>query len=135
VVQENPRIPMPTVGIDLDGTITDAPGFFTLFCNRWPGDIIIVTYRPDVESAKRDLDKYDIRYDEIVLVKSLEDIGWRLIRSICRHLNTQSNCFAKSWEVARVSSKVWALYVIVTGMRTEPQVPVFAQPLDTLNWR
>lgn len=93
MVQENPRIPMPTAGIDLDGTITDAPGFFALFCNRWPGDIIIVTYRPDVESAKRDLDKYDIRYDEIVLVKSLEDKA-RVIeeRGIAIFFDDQDEC-------------------------------------------
>ena len=37
MVQENPRIPIPTLGVDLDGTIDEAPIFFTLLCNRWPG--------------------------------------------------------------------------------------------------
>ena len=93
MVQENPRIPMPTLGIDLDGTITDAPDFFTMLCNRWPGGIIIVTYRQDVESAKRDLDTYAIRYDEIVLVKSLEDKA-RVIeeRGIAIYFDDQDEC-------------------------------------------
>ena len=106
MVQENPRIPMPTVGIDLDGTITDAPGFFTLFCNRWPGDIIIVTYRPDVESAKRDLDKYAIRYDDIVLVKSLDDKA-RVIRErgIAIYFDDQDECL-KDIPLDRVVFKV-----------------------------
>ena len=79
--------------MDLDGTIDEAPIFFTLLCNRWPGDVVIVTYRTDRESAVRDLEKFDIRYDEIILVNSLEDKA-RVIRErgIAVYFDDQDEC-------------------------------------------
>ncbi|PQO27599.1 hypothetical protein C5Y96_18910 [Blastopirellula marina] len=65
-------IPSPSIGIDLDGTIDEAPTFFRLLSHRWPGRVFIITFRDDRTKAEQRLAEFGIRYDELVLVTSLE---------------------------------------------------------------
>jgi uncharacterized HAD superfamily protein len=64
--------PHPSLGLDLDGVITDAPTFFSAWTHSWKGKVIIITYRKDREKAIRDLDERLIRYDEVILVDRFE---------------------------------------------------------------
>lgn len=57
-----------TLGLDLDGCITEAPEFFSVWTHSWPGRVVIITYRQDRQKAIDDLQNRDIRYDELVLV-------------------------------------------------------------------
>ena len=61
------RTPL-TLGLDLDGVITDAPEFFSAWTHSWPGKVIVITYRNDREKAIIDVESRNIRYDEIILV-------------------------------------------------------------------
>ncbi len=63
---------IPTLGLDLDGVITDAPEFFSAWTHSWPGKVIVITYRRDRAKAIADLDERSIRYDEVVLVNRFE---------------------------------------------------------------
>ncbi|MCO8122620.1 hypothetical protein NHH03_12810 [Stieleria sp. TO1_6] len=60
------------LGLDLDGTITDAPEFFSAWTNSWPGRVVIITYRTDREKTIRDLEEHKIRYDDLVLVDRMD---------------------------------------------------------------
>lgn len=57
-----------TLGLDLDGCITEAPEFFSAWTHSWPGKVIVITYRRDRAKAIADLDERNIRYDDLVLV-------------------------------------------------------------------
>jgi hypothetical protein len=67
------EIPMPSIAFDLDGTIDEAPIFFTVLSHCWPGSVFVITFRKDREKAVAELEKFDIHYDELVLVNSLEE--------------------------------------------------------------
>ena len=69
VVREDPG---PTLGIDLDGTITEAPKFFSVWTHSWPGKVIVITYRRDRAKAIADLNDRNIRYDEVLLVDRMD---------------------------------------------------------------
>lgn len=60
------------LGLDLDGCITEAPEFFSAWTHSWPGRVIVITYRRDRAKAIADLEKRDIRYDELVLVDRMD---------------------------------------------------------------
>jgi hypothetical protein len=60
----------PSIGIDLDGTIDEAPEFFRLLTNLWPGRIYVITYRDDYARAVADVQRHGIKYDQVVLVDS-----------------------------------------------------------------
>ena len=60
------------LGLDLDGTITDAPKFFSAWTHSWPGRVVIITYRTDREKTIRDLEEHEIRYDDLVLVDRMD---------------------------------------------------------------
>lgn len=62
----------PTLGIDLDGCVDEAPRFFQILTTTWPGDVIVITYRSDREKAIADLQKYGIRFTDVVLVDSFD---------------------------------------------------------------
>lgn len=64
--------PKPTLGIDLDGCVDEAPGFFYLLSHVWPGDVIVITYRNDRAKAIADLERYRIKYTDVVLVDSFD---------------------------------------------------------------
>ena len=57
-----------TLGLDLDGVITEAPEFFSAWTHSWPGKVIVITYRNDRQKAITDVESRNIRYDEIILV-------------------------------------------------------------------
>jgi len=63
---------IPTLGIDLDGTITDAPEFFSAWTHSWPGRVVIITYRNDREKTIADLEQLETRYDDLVLVDRMD---------------------------------------------------------------
>lgn len=63
---------LPTLGIDLDGCVDEAPIFFQVLTKIWPGKVYVLTYRKDREKAIQDLDKFQIRYDELILVDSFD---------------------------------------------------------------
>ena len=62
----------PRLGLDLDGTITEAPEFFKMLSEIWPNYVYVITYRSDYEKAKKDVDSYGINYEELILVDSFE---------------------------------------------------------------
>lgn len=64
--------PKPTLGIDLDGCVDEAPGFFHILSTVWPGDVLVITFRNDREKAIADLQKHRIRFTDIVLVNSFD---------------------------------------------------------------
>ncbi len=63
----------PAIGLDLDGTIDEAPAFFAALTQSWPGRIVIITYRDDRSKALDDLARYGVRFDELVLVSSFAE--------------------------------------------------------------
>lgn len=69
---EKLSIPYPTLGIDLDGTITENPLFFQVLSNNWPGNVVIITYRDDYNKAVKDLNGYFIKYDKLILSKNMD---------------------------------------------------------------
>ena len=61
-----------TLGLDLDGCITEVPEFFSAWTHSWPGRVVIITYRTDREKTIRDLEEHKIRYDDLVLVDRMD---------------------------------------------------------------
>ena len=54
--------------LDVDDTITYAPGFFAALCSRFDSArITIVTFRTDVTQTKEYLDSVGVRYDQVVV--------------------------------------------------------------------
>ena len=58
------------LGLDLDGTIDEAPEFFRTLSQVWPGEVLIVTHRTHAETARRDADRHGIRYHDLLIVES-----------------------------------------------------------------
>jgi len=65
--------PSPTLGIDVDGCIDEAPLFFSMLTNNWSGDVFIISLRSDLNKLKELLKEKNIRYTDIFLVKKLEE--------------------------------------------------------------
>src|SRR5438067_500363 len=72
-LKELPEMHTHSLGIDLDGCVDEAPIFFQILTNMWPGKVIVITYRDDRAKAEQVLREYRIRWDEIVLVQSFEE--------------------------------------------------------------
>ncbi len=54
--------------LDVDDTITYAPGFFAGLCDRFASArITIVTFRSDLAKTKDYLDSVGVRYDQVVV--------------------------------------------------------------------
>jgi uncharacterized HAD superfamily protein len=66
------KAPQPSLGIDIDGCIDEAPVFFQILTHRWPGDVFVVSFRKERAPAEAVLAKFNIRYDELILVDSLD---------------------------------------------------------------
>lgn len=64
--------PHPALGIDLDGCVDEAPVFFRFLTSFWPGKIFVLTYRNDYTRAEADLARFNVRYDELILVNSFD---------------------------------------------------------------
>ena len=63
---------VPTLGLDLDGVISEAPSFFATLSVVWPGRVVIITYRDDRAKTEADLARHAIRYDDLILVDSFD---------------------------------------------------------------
>lgn len=62
--------PEPALGLDFDGTITDAPVFFSLLARIWEGPVYIVTYRDNEEATLKEAASLGITNAKVVLVNS-----------------------------------------------------------------
>ncbi|XZE56382.1 hypothetical protein SH139x_002493 [Planctomycetaceae bacterium SH139] len=62
----------PTLGLDLDGCVDEAPKFFSTLSQFWPGEVIVVTYRSDRAKAIADLERHGIKFTDVVLVSSFD---------------------------------------------------------------
>lgn len=82
----------PTLGLDLDGTIDEAPEFFRILSSTWPGKVIIVTYRKDRTKAEADLKKRNIYYDQLVLADSLDKSAIIKSLGINVYVDDQDEC-------------------------------------------
>ena len=57
------------IALDIDGTITEAPAFFSLLTRAVPdARITVVSFREDGPEARRLLAELGIRYDALVLI-------------------------------------------------------------------
>jgi hypothetical protein len=63
----------PAIALDLDGTIDEAPEFFRLLSQSWPGKVYVITYRSDQAKAERDVAKFGIRCDEVILASRFDE--------------------------------------------------------------
>lgn len=62
-----------SIGIDIDGTITENIEFFRTLSTMWPGNVYIITYRDNLERTKNELDGYGIQYTDVILVKTFAE--------------------------------------------------------------
>ena len=60
--------PPPAIGLDLDGCIDEAPEFFSVLSHVWPGAVCVITYRTDQEKAEKDVARFGIKCNEVILV-------------------------------------------------------------------
>lgn len=68
----------PALGIDLDGTIDEAPEFFRLLTGLWPGPVYVITYRDDHDRALADVRSRGVRCDRVILVGSFREKAERI---------------------------------------------------------
>ena len=71
-LQGAPASPQPSLGIDIDGCVDEAPLFFQILTNCWPGKVFVISFRSDQAKAEAYLAQFKIRYDELILVPSFE---------------------------------------------------------------
>jgi hypothetical protein len=64
---------MPSLGVDLDGCVDEAPIFFGTLTKTWPGKVLVITYRDDRGKAEQFLKQHGIRWDELILVNSFDE--------------------------------------------------------------
>jgi hypothetical protein len=69
----NDNTQIPAIAFDLDGTIDEAPEFFRILSERWPGEVYVITYRTDQARAEHDVAKFGIRCDEVILVSRFDE--------------------------------------------------------------
>lgn len=72
LIAQTVEAPMPTLGVDFDGCVDEAPIFFQLLTSHWPGKVVVITFRSDRAKAEADLEEFNIRYDALVLVDSFD---------------------------------------------------------------
>jgi uncharacterized HAD superfamily protein len=63
----------PSLGIDVDGCIDESPAFFSVLTNNWTGKVFVISLRSNIEELEVFLNKQKIKYDNIFLVKKLEE--------------------------------------------------------------
>lgn len=70
------------IGLDIDGTITDYPKFFSILSKTEQFEVHIITGRgeEDRQSTIEELAAYNIRYDYIHFV----DVDWKNKGEICK---------------------------------------------------
>ncbi len=62
----------PAIGIDLDGCIDEAPEWFRVLSRIWPGRVYVITFRSDAEKARRDVERFGVHCDEVILVSRFD---------------------------------------------------------------
>jgi len=82
----------PILGLDIDGTISESCVFFATLSKWWPNKVIIVTYRKDRDKTIRDLEKFDISYDELILVDKMDKAQTILDCNIGVYFDDQDEC-------------------------------------------
>jgi uncharacterized HAD superfamily protein len=65
----------PSIGIDIDGCITDFPIFFQVLSSSWPGKVFIITMRFRKDDTELFLKNKNIRFDQIHMVNSFAEKG------------------------------------------------------------
>jgi hypothetical protein len=84
------HVPSLAIGIDLDGCIDEAPDFFRNLSQVWPGEVYVITYRNDLEKARRDVESFGIRCTEVVMVNSFAQKADEITRrGICVYFDDQ----------------------------------------------
>lgn len=63
----------PAIGLDIDGTIDEAPELFQTLTKFWPGPIYIITMHSGYPQAILYLQKFNICYDYLFVVASFEE--------------------------------------------------------------
>lgn len=63
----------PSLAIDIDGCVDEAPIFFQILTQLWPGKVFVISLRNNHEKTKAYLDSKRIRCDELVLVNFFEE--------------------------------------------------------------
>lgn len=82
----------PSLGLDLDGTITESLEFFRMLSNVWPGAVFVVTYRTDYTKTVIELDKYGIHFDKLILVDKLDKAQVIIDNKIDVYVDDQDEC-------------------------------------------
>ncbi len=72
-----PPLPCPALGMDLDGTIDQAPAFFQFLAASWPGKVYVLTYRDNKAKAEADAAALGVRA-EVVLVNRFAEKAERI---------------------------------------------------------
>jgi hypothetical protein len=85
--------PVPTLGIDIDGCVDEAPVFFRILTRIWPGQVFVVSYRRDRAKAIADLTRWEISYDQLFLVTALDEKAAVIAREGIRiYFDDQPEC-------------------------------------------
>jgi len=58
------------IALDIDGTITRYPEFFSKLSHIWDDDVYVISFRYSMDSCVEDCKKYNIKYKEIFLAKN-----------------------------------------------------------------
>ena len=61
------------MALDLDGTITRYPEFFSKLSHLWDDDVYVITFRVDMQGSVEDCHRYGIKYKEIILANKGDD--------------------------------------------------------------
>lgn len=67
-----PFFDAPAIALDLDGCIDEAPDWFRILSKVWPGVVYVITFRNDAEKARRDVARFGIQCDEVIVVSRFE---------------------------------------------------------------
>lgn len=82
----------PTLGLDIDGTITDYLDIFRFISNNWFGRVVIVSYRSDYNKTHAELLDLGIYFDELILSPTLDKCDVILENNIHIFIDDQDEC-------------------------------------------
>ena len=82
----------PTLGLDIDGTITDYVNLFKFISNNWFGKVVIITYRKDYDSTFNELQNLGIYFDELILSPTLNKSDIINESGIAVYVDDQDEC-------------------------------------------
>jgi hypothetical protein len=61
------------IALDLDGTITRYPEFFSKLSHLWDDDVYVITFRHSMRTSIEACRKHNIKYKEIILANKDDD--------------------------------------------------------------